>query len=1142
MRRWIVVAALLCLALFVFVACGKTSNPTPTAAPTEAPGTTTRTPDPTTSGTKAPEPTQPEATTAAPTTPAPESVPVSFGADAAQGSAAGRLPVYGQDIESGASVGKGTMVSLTATANVGYTFAGWYAGDTLVSANNPYAFLVGNDPVALTARFTPNTYALVYVTESSAKGSVSGTAASGTPVAYGASVTLTATAATGYSFDGWYQGSVKVSGENPYVFTQSTNPVALQARFTANTYALTYVTENAAKGSVSGTAASGSQIAFGSSVTLTATAATGYSFDGWYQGSEKVSDANPYAFTQGAAAIALQARFTPNLYAVTYVTEDAARGTVAGSSASGTPVAYGASVTLTATAETGYTFDGWYQNNEKISGANPYVFTVGAEAVALQARFTANTYVLTFSSENDAKGTVEGSSASGTPVAYGASVTLTATAAAGHDFAGWYKNGEMISDANPFVFTQSTEATSLQARFTVQKRTVTLYDGTDLYDTLTPDYGTTAALPRPTKATYEFVGWYEDRALTRAFDGRAVTENLFLFAKWERTVILYEVRFVDWDGTQIGAVQSVEQGKAAITPADPRRTGYVFDGWSDDGYLSVTGNLTVTATYVKQTYAVAFYLDEGDEDPAFTQNVAYLERAAIPQTPQKDGFLFAGWKWNGYDFDFSTTVDEPIDLYAAWTVKPAETFTVRFWDGDDGDKVLLDTQTVEQGKGATAPESPRRTGLRFSAWDRAFDCVTEDLDVHATYVTATYTVIFNFYEGGTERSTEQTVAHGAAANAPANYARTGYDFIGWDRAFDSVTEDLTVAARYQKKTLTASFFNGEELIATVDAAYGESFAIPETPEVAGYSFLGWYADGALTEPFDFTAAATASVSVYGRFDLIVVDRYTVRFVDYNGNEISRQTVVAGNSAIAPGNPSRTGYTFVGWDRAFASVTEDVTVTATYAINNYTVNYYAEDRAELLATKTVPYGTDATGLVTPPAVAGKTFLRWSADLSSVSKDATVYAIYDAHVVEVRFMDGENVLIRQAVRYGQTASVPNTPTKVDYVFKGWYSDAGCESVYDFNTPIENEEGVEIYAKWEEASGVYSVYFKDYDGRIWGNVQRVMAGLYAIEPSAPEKDGVTFGGWYIEGTDTLFDFDTMKVNGSLTLVARAADDEGE
>ncbi len=280
MRRWIVVAALLCLALFVFVACGKSSNPTPTAAPTEVPGTTTRAPEPTQPEPTTFEPTQPEATTVAPTTPAPESVPVSFDVVPAQGSAAGRLPVLGQDIESGASAGKGTMVSLTATANVGYTFAGWYAGDTLVSANNPYAFIVGNDPVALTARFTPNTYALVYVTESSAKGSVSGTAASGTPVAYGASVTLTATAATGYSFDGWYKGSEKVSDANPYAFTQGAAAIALQARFTANTYALTYVTEDAAKGSVSGTAASGSQIAFGSSVTLTATAAAGYSVDG----------------------------------------------------------------------------------------------------------------------------------------------------------------------------------------------------------------------------------------------------------------------------------------------------------------------------------------------------------------------------------------------------------------------------------------------------------------------------------------------------------------------------------------------------------------------------------------------------------------------------------------------------------------------------------------------------------------------------------------------------------------------------------------------------------------------------------------------------------------------------------------------
>ena len=212
------------------------------------------------------------------------------------------------------------------------------------------------------------------------------------------------------------------------------------------------------------------------------------------------------------------------------------------------------------------------------------------------------------------------------------------------------------------------------------------------------------------------------------------------------------------------------------------------------------------------------------------------------------------------------------------------------------------------------------------------------------------------------------------------------------------------------------------------------------------------------------------------------------------------------------------------------------MTAQYSVNTYSVKYYAEDRTTLLETRTVPYGTDASALVTAPTVAGKTFLRWSADLRSITKETTVYAIYDAHVVTVFFMDGENEITRQAVRYGQTASVPDTPSKVDYIFKGWYSDAECENAYDFNTPIENEDGTYVYAKWEAASGVYSVYFKDYDGNVYGNVQRIVAGYYVLEPSEPQKDGVIFDGWYIEGTDTKFDFDTMAITGTLTLVARA------
>ena len=82
----------------------------------------------------------------------------------------------------------------------------------------------------------------------------------------------------------------------------------------------------------------------------------------------------------------------------------------------------------------------------------------------------------------------------------------------------------------------------------------------------------------------------------------------------------------------------------------------------------------------------------------------------------------------------------------------------------------------------------------------------------------------------------------------------------------------------------------------------------------------------------------------------------------------------------------------------------------------------------------------------------------------------------------------------------------------------------------------DGTYVYAKWEAASGVYTVYFKDYDGNSYGNAQRVVANQYVMEPDSPTKAGVEFDGWYIEGTDTRFDFDEDVITRSITLVARA------
>ncbi len=201
-----------------------------------------------------------------------------------------------------------------------------------------------------------------------------------------------------------------------------------------NTYTITVTANPTAGGTVTGAGTYDE----GSTVTLTATANTGYTFSKWTKNGTQVSTNATYSFTATANA-AYVAVFTQNSYAVTATANPTAGGTVTGAGTYN----YGSTATLTATANSGYTFTNWTKNGTQVSTNATYSFTVTG-AASYVANFTQQ-QVTTYYDVTVAEvpnGTV---TANKSTAASGETVTLTVTPNSGCTFYTWvvYKTGDV---------------------------------------------------------------------------------------------------------------------------------------------------------------------------------------------------------------------------------------------------------------------------------------------------------------------------------------------------------------------------------------------------------------------------------------------------------------------------------------------------------------------------------------------------------------------------------------------------------------------------------------------------------------------------------------------------------------------------
>ena len=197
------------------------------------------------------------------------------------------------------------------------------------------------------------------------------------------------------------------------------------------------------------------------------------------------------------------------------------------------------------------------------------------------------------------------------------------------------------------------------------------------------------------------------------------------------------------------------------------------------------------------------------------------------------------------------------------------------------------------------------------------------------YIYGNTTGVIVTYKDGDSEYAKQVLPSGALAtrpDAPAatpNYTFGGWnkaDGTAWDYASDKVTDNITLYAKWAANTYTITFDTaGGSEIAPITQDYGTVITAPEAPTREGYTFIGWDKEIPTTMPAE-------NMTVTAQWE---INQYTITFDTAGGSEIAPITQDYGTAITAPANPTREGYTFIGWDREIPTTmpAEDMTVTA-----------------------------------------------------------------------------------------------------------------------------------------------------------------------------------------------------------------------
>ncbi|KUO59120.1 hypothetical protein APF79_10890 [bacterium BRH_c32] len=225
------------------------------------------------------------------------------------------------------------------------------------------------------------------------------------------------------------------------------NAMASNYVWTFTTSAMPYTVSLSSSPAVGGTTNGGGAFDSGSSVTVTASPNTGYTFSNWTENGIIVSTNSSYQFTiNGNRNLIANFMVASAQYSITLSSNPLVGGTTSGGGAFNS----GSSVTVTAAPNAGYTFSNWTENGIIVSTNANYQFTIVQDRTLIANFITASAqYSITLSSNPLVGGTTSG----GGSFNSGTLVTVTATPNAGYTFTSWTEGITIASSNANYTFT-----------------------------------------------------------------------------------------------------------------------------------------------------------------------------------------------------------------------------------------------------------------------------------------------------------------------------------------------------------------------------------------------------------------------------------------------------------------------------------------------------------------------------------------------------------------------------------------------------------------------------------------------------------------------------------------------------------------